>query len=258
MSAALIGWNNYVKTGTVTASEAAANFPVTNLQGDQGAAASAWQTNDTGPATLTITPALTQRTWRALGLFRTNLTSAASLVFSLFNNPSTLVATATLPGPVNGTGQVVWVLGADTVADYATVAITDAGNPQGYLNVPLAFAGPAWNPLTGFSFATALGRDGTTDEAQSRGGQEYPVFRWQRRRWDYDMQGVRASELWLQLDAMLRTARTGANIFTVPDTTSANLASEALFGRIASLADVTFPFGTADRRAAKLRHTERL
>ena len=200
MSNAALGYTNYVKTGTVAASNAASLFPVTNIQGNSGAAADGWQTTVTSGIILTITPPLTQVSWHALGLFRTNLTSAATVTFALYTNPSTLMWTANTFGPVGGSGQVVAWTGGIT-ADYALIAINDPGNPDGHINVPLAFGGPAWVPLSPLSLSTVYGRDKTTDEVVSRGGQEYPVLRYQRRRWNLNTQGVRtASELWPQLE----------------------------------------------------------
>jgi hypothetical protein len=261
MSNTALAWTNYVKTGVVTANNAAANFPVTNLQTDSGAPAEGWQTNAGAltNATLTITPATGAQTWRALGLFRTNLTAGATLIFSLKNNPSTVVYTTTVAGPVGATGQVVVVVPSNTVADYATIQITDTANPDNHINIPLAFGGPVWLPTSPAALDTAYGRDSQVDTPVSRSGQEYPVLRWQRRRWDISWVGIRAStELWPQLDTMNRLAMAGGNVLLVPDITSANLRYEALFGRLAQLADVTFPLGTSDRRAWKGRLTERL
>jgi hypothetical protein len=258
MNNALIGYTNFVKSGTVTSNNAATNFPVTNLQGDSGAAADGWQTTILTGILLTITPALTRQTFRLLGLFRSNLTSAAVLVFSVYTNPSTLVWTVQVGGPVNGSRQVVVDTGG-VVGDYATVSISDAGNPDGFVNVPLAFAGPAWSPLSTLSLNTSYGRDVTTDEMVSHGGQEYPVYRFQRRRWDLDMQGVRtSSELWPSLDALMRVAAPGANILVVPDNGSVDMSTEATFGRLKQTADVRYPLGTADRRSWAGQLTERV
>lgn len=262
MSNSAFVYNNYVKTATLAASSAAANFPVTNLQtSDQGAASEAWQTGGgvlTG-VVLTITPAVTAQTWRVVSLHRTNLTSAATGTFRLFNNPSTLVASINWTGPVGGTGQVVGVFSQDFTADYCNVTVTsDSGNPDNHINVPLACAGPAWFPATGFSFNESFDRASLLDETRARGGGEYPVFRYQQRLWNLELQGVRSSEVWAQLDAMQRTARLGGNILAIPDVTSANLQYEAMFGRITNTQPVSFPYGAADRRAWRGTISERL
>jgi hypothetical protein len=259
MSNTALAWTNYVKTGVVTSNNAAANFPVTNIQTDSGAPAEGWQTTIRTAIVLTITPAAGAQTWRALGLFRTNLTAGASLTFALKNNPSTVVYTTTVSGPVGATGQVVVIVPSNIVADYATITISDASNPEGHVNVPLAFAGPVWITASPLALDTAYGRDSRRDTPTTLGGQKSPNLRWQARRWDVSSVGIRTStELWQQLDAMNRLTMAGGNMLLIPDITSVNLGYEALFGILDQLADVTFPLGTADRRAWKGRLTERL
>jgi hypothetical protein len=258
MSNALLGYINHVTTGTVTSNNAASGMPVTNLQTDSGAAADGWQTTTRTGILLTITPPLTQQTFRIIGLFRSNLTSAAAIVFTVYNNPATVVYSGSTAGPANGSGQVL----ADTggvVGDYATVSLNDSGNPDGFINVALAYAGPVWSPLSALSLNTSYGRDVTTDELVSHGGQEYPVYRYQRRRWDLDMQGVRTStELWPSLDAMMRAAAFGTNLLVVPDTNSPDWRTEATFGRLKQTADIKYPLGTSDRRSWSGQLTERI
>jgi hypothetical protein len=258
MSNTLIGYTNFVKTGAVSANNAATNFPVTNLQNDSGAAADGWQTTTRTGIVLTVTPTLTRQTFRLLGLFRTNLTSAAVVYFNVYTSPSSLVWAGSSFGPVNGSGQVIIDTGG-VVGDYATFGINDAGNPSGFLNIALAFAGPAWSPLSALSLATSFGRDVAVDEMISKGGQEYPLYRYQRRRWDLDMQGVRsATELWPSLDAMMRTAALGGNILVVPDITSGQMQNEATFGRLKQTSDIKYPLGTSDRRSWAGQLTERI
>jgi hypothetical protein len=258
MSNALVGYTNYVKTGRVVANNAATLFPVTNLQNDSGAPADGWQTTIKAGIALTITPSAAQQVFRLIGLFRTNITSAANLTFQVFRNPSTVVWTTSVLGPVNGSQQVVVDVGG-VVGDYAMVFIADPGNPQPFVNVPLAFAGPVWSPLSALSYNTAYGRDVTTVELTSYGGQEYPLYRYQRRRWDLDMQGVRSSsELWQYLDALMRIAATGGNILVVPDTANGLMPSEATFGRVKQTADVKYPYGSSDRRSWTGQITERI
>lgn len=258
MSVVLIGYTNYVLSGSVTSNNAATNFPVSNLKNNSGAPADGWQTTIRTGIVLTVTPAQTHQTFRLLGLFRTNLTSAASVVCAVYTNPSTLVWTQTLGGPVNGSAQVI-ANTSGVVGDYATFTINDAGNPSGFINVPLASAGSAWAPLSNLSLATSYGRDVTADEMISLGGQEYPVMRYHRRRWVIDMQNVRStSEVWQSLDALMRAAAPGGNLLVVPDTGSATMQNEVTFGRLKQTADIKYPLGTSDRRSWTGVITERI
>lgn len=262
-STAILGWNNYVKTATITAGSAATSMPATNVAGDQGSPSAGWQTvsgvvTAAGGAVLTITPPTTGQAFRVLGVFGTNLTAAATVTFKLFTNPSTLVTSVALAGPVSGYGQVVCILSADTVADYATISFDDSTNPESFINVPLVFTGPAWFPLGSTGFNSTVGRDESVAEVITRGGQEYPTLLWQRRRWNITLDSLRQSETWLDADPLFRQAKQGSNVFFAPNPASAYLQQEAIFGRLKGTSDISFPYQAADRRQWQASITERL
>jgi hypothetical protein len=261
MGNTVLGVINLVKTGALTAGSSAVNMPVTNLQIDTGAASTAWQTvagvvTNAAGANFRITPP--RQLWRLFGLFRTNLQRSATVTFSLYLNPSTLVWSGAATGPLPGYGQCIVTAPQDTLADYCVVSIDDPGNPDGFINVPLAFAGPAWFPEIGQTWNSAVGRDSQVDEMISRGGQEYPTYRYQQRRWEVDFDALRDSEVWSSAQELDRVSRYGGNILFAPDYASANLSAEAVFGRVTSTADVSYIAGYADRRAWKFRCKERL
>jgi len=222
----------------------------------------AWQTiagdlTSADGATLTITP-LTARTWRLFGLFRTNLTTSAVVTVTLYDNPSTLVFTDTMSTMVAGYGQVVLDAGQDYTADYCVIEIDDATNPDTFINVPLAYAGPGWLPGTGLAWQTTFGRDSQVDEVRSKGGQEYPTHWWSRRRWDIFLAGVNASEVWTEAMELDRISRFGRNVLFVPDVTSATLAYEMLLGRLEVVSDVSYVDGIVDYFTWRFRVRERL
>lgn len=257
MGVSAFGWINAMKTATLAASSAEAALPVTNLANDHGAASLGWQTL-AGALTsvlLTITPAA-RTTFRLFGLFRTNLTAAATVTVRAYTTPGpTLVGTfaATVAN-----GQAVAIAGADTPADIVTFTISDAANPENHLNVPLAFAGPGWFPATAMSYASTMGRDDITDSVVTRGGQTYLSLRATSRRWEIALDGVRSSEMFAEADVLDRVSRVGGNVLVCPDTTSANMASEATFGILKATGDFAYNLGSADRRAWRARLTERL
>jgi hypothetical protein len=147
---------------------------------------------------------------------------------------------------------------SDFVGDTLIFSINDAANPDGFINVPLAFAGPAWLPASGASWQSTVGRDDSVNETTSRGGQEYPVLLWQRRRWNLALDGIRGTELWADVGEIDRVSRLGGNLLFVPDQASASLQQEAIFGRLAATADVSFPYQAGDRRAWRATLTERI
>jgi hypothetical protein len=202
---------------------------------------------------LTITPAV-RTTFRSVGVFRTNLTSAAVMTVKGFTNPGLVQVWSDVITAANG--QAVDIMAADIAADVVTVQLDDAGNPDGFLNVPLCYAGPAWIPLTSMVFASTLGRDSLADNVQTRGGQTYVNLRASVRRWEIAMDGVRVNEFYPQLDVLDKASRSGANVLVVPDTTSANAKLDALYGVLIATADAGF--FAPDRRSWRARLTERL
>lgn len=259
---ALFAWVNNVTTATLAAGSAEAALPVTQLQNDIGAAATAWQTlsgvvTAAGGAWVTITPA-SRQTWRAFIAARTNLTAAGTMTVTLYDSPSTVVWTGTSGSPVPGYGQMVLIADQDHAADYCRIEFNDAANPDDFLNIPLIFAGPAWIPTIGMSWNSAIGRDSQIDETRSRGGQEFPIARWQQRRWEIELPQFEDAELWDDAQELDRVSRYGGNVLAVPNIGSATIGNEAVYGRVESAGDVTFVTGVAGLHGWRFRIRERL
>ena len=259
----LIAWQNYAKQATITATSAATNLPAVNVAGDSGSASQAWQTvsgvlTAAAGAVIQIAPMVAARSWDVIGLFRTNLTTAASVTFTLYNNPSTQVWTQTLTGPLAGYGQIIALPPAGTVADYVQIGINDPTCPDGFVNVPMIFAGAAWRPLGSIGYASTMGRDATTTETTSRGGQEFPALYYQRKRWSVSLDALRTAETWANADRLNLYASTGSNVLFVPDVTDAYVQQEAIFGRVKPTADLSYPYQGADRRKWVFTISERL
>jgi hypothetical protein len=259
---ACIGWNNLALSATITAGSAA--LPAQNVRGPHGSPSTAWQTaagvvTSGAGATLTVTPTTGAQIWRVMGVFGSNLTASATVTFELWNTTGpTLVWSSALGGPVSGYRQVVAIPSADKVADYLKISIDDASNTDGFINIPLVFCGPSWSPQRNISYSSAPGREEQTLETISRGGQEYPVPLWQRRRWSVEFDSLANSEVWTTLDPLLMTSRSGINVFFCPDSASSYLQQEAVFGRLKTFSDITYPYQAADRRRCQVQITERL
>lgn len=269
--ATALSWMNAINTAVLTAGSQAAGLDVNRLQNDRGSPATAWQTltGNVTPADgawLLITSAVATAAWRAFGVFRTNLTPGALIRIRVGNalSGSQIVApyaydTGTIvAGVTKGFGQSVVVASADAIGRYCQIDLTDTANPDGFLNIPLAFAGPVYLPSAGITFESTHGRDDATDEVVSQGGQEYPTMRWQRRRWAIAFDGIKRSEIWTSVADLDRTARLGGNVLFVPDTTSPYLKQEAIFGRLKATADISYPARNADIRAWRALITERI
>ena len=201
--------------------------------------------------------------YRRISVFAKQLTNGQ--LKALSGTGSTLDATAATydsgtvsAGIVAGIGQSVIVAPADASGRYARVDINDPANPDGFINVPLAFAGPVWVPNVGADWQSAIGRDARIDEVQSIGGQEWPVMRWARRRHVVQLAAVTSSEVWASYMALDLTARMGGNVAYIPDTASADIAREAIFGRMQPLSDLGYTDRSVNLRSVRMSITERL
>jgi len=263
MGASAFGWLNYVtQSGAViTAGNQLATMQASNIAGQSGAPSAGWQTQNgtvtnAAGANLLITAAVPAQVWGGVGVFRTNLTPQSTVTFSLLSSGVSVWSQA-VAGPVAGYQQAI-AFPPNVTADALSIGFDDPTNPSGFINVPLVYGGAIWNPATNPAWSSTFGRDDGTDIVVSRGGQETLTLRWQRRRWNIDLEGVRASEEFVDVDAIRMNCRDGRNALFVPDVASANLPMEAIFGRLVDTADISWPFAMADRRAWKATAFERI
>jgi hypothetical protein len=261
MTTLLLGWINRAKTGTLTASAAASGLGADQVANDQGATSAAWRTPaGTTTAHLQI-DAGGAVAWRLLSIHRTNLTPAATLRWRLSGDAgfsTALYDSGTLSAQVAaGYGQAVHVLTAEVTARYLRLDIADATNPQGFLSVPLLFAGPAWQPAIQWSADSAEGAVTDLSVPVTRGGQEWPELRWRKRRRGVVMPWVAREDRWPQLGEFERAAASGGNILLVPSP-AGDLAREPIFGP-AAIEGVGYAGEAAYRfRTTRFSVTERL
>src|SRR3954464_10974674 len=86
-----VGYINYFKTGTITATSSLSGLGATNLASDQCAPSTGWQTGAgvvtaSSGAVLRVTSATTGSVWRAFALVNTNLTGFATITATLWRN----------------------------------------------------------------------------------------------------------------------------------------------------------------------------
>lgn len=263
-SKTILAWNNYFKTGSISANSNAPAMNADNLAGDLCAPAMGWQTNvgvvSGASALLRVDAPTAGSTWRVFGLFQTNLTSSATMIFTLWLSagPTSVWSSGTVFGPQPGYGQVIVVAPSDQTADFLQIEFSDTTNPDAFLNIGGAFAGPAWFPESGISWGSTTGRDEAVTRSVTRGGQEYGDMQWQKRTWAIGFEGVRNAEMWTQLDSLRRHARTTQNVLFIPDHTSSYLQNEATYGILTDVSAVGFPARSADRRSWQATISERL
>lgn len=270
MGVTAIGYENYVQDAVIAANsvdDTAVGLDPDQVANDQGSPQYAWQTAAGGltlatGALITITPNTPAQTWRAVGLFRSNLTPAASVNIALWNDNNgspTAVYSTTVAGPASSYQQVVHILPSDTTADFLQIYVEDAGNPDNHINVPLVYGGPLWIPEYGRTFRSTFGRIDRTDQQQTLGGQEFPAHRWAKRTITLDFDSTSAStELWQDAMEIDRIARLGGNILAIPNIESTNVTYEAVFGQMRTSDQKTYGLRTVARIAWNATVTERI
>jgi hypothetical protein len=165
-----------------------------------------------------------------------------------------LIAANVQPGYL----QTVLVPPATPVGTLCQLDISDPSNPDGFLNVPLAYAGQAWTSARNITSSSAPGATAEVDEVVTRGGQEWPSMRFARRHWQVSHQSILAGEVWSQLGEMLRVAQRGGNVLFVPDPDSAEINREAVLGRLTSQSDRTNTTPAGELRGWSGKIAERL
>jgi hypothetical protein len=267
MGNSAFGWINRVTSAALSVASAAANMGAGNLQDDQCSPDSAWQTpsGTVTAAWLVIDSGSTGSTWRAFGLFRTNLTAAATVRWKVGNMLTTgRVASASYDSGTVNAGvaprylQSLVIAAAEQTGRYCEVQIDDSGNPDNFINIPGVYAGPLFVPAVSIGQASTFGRTDLTDEVVTRGGQEFPINRSISRVQSVALAAVTEAETWNSVMELDAASRAGGNVLFVPNMTSATLAKEALFGRLKNTSSVSYVTLAGDQRSWSTTVTERL
>ena len=233
---ALFGWDNAVEAAAtvLAASSEVAGYEAGLLRVPIGNSATAWQTQPgVTDASLTVTPASVVA-WRALCLARTNLTTGATIrvrvgsVANLASAPdydSGILAA----GVAVGIGQALHVLPAAVSAVAMRVDLADPTNPDGCLNIPLAYAGPG----TETSLSPRSRREPQIRDADTttRGGVVLAQPLSRARSWQIEL-GMVADATSDWLDALEAAAGARKNVLFVPRLGTARAAAESVLGQM--------------------------
>lgn len=196
-----------------------------------------------------------------LGLYSSRLSAAQAQ--ALATSGSTLAGAlaydsgAVPAGVVAGFGQSVLAAAAEVSGRVAVLDLNDAANPDGFLSVPLVYAGPALQPLRNYDYSSGHGYTDQTTAKTSRAGGVTKRNDWVKRVFDLSLSGIRAAEV-PQIMALDRFGRQGGNVLLVPDPASAFRNQEALYGEFQPAGNLGYPFQTAEARSYRATITERL
>ena len=258
MSNCLFGWPNGFVYGAITVSSAEAALPGSNLSNDQGSADQAWQTvGIAGRVTLTLPAA---GPIRVVSVHRTNLTAAAQLHCAILDALGGVVwDSGTLtPQIVPGYAQAILMLPPGISGQVVQLDISDPANPDGFLNVALAFAGPAWQPSLNFDENSGTGRSNQLTETITRSGGSITRDDWIKRVFDLSLSGVISADVWPQLMALDLWCRRGNNMLFIPDPDAVEIGQQPIFGQLLPITNITYPLKAVDARGYRATISERL
>ena len=182
---------------------------------------------------------------------------------ALANNGATVTGAAafdsgTVPaGVAAGFGQSLVIAAIEAAGRVAQLDVSDPGNPDGFLNIPLAYAGPVLQPLRNYDYSSAEGQTEQSTKKVSRSGGVTKRTDWIKRVFELSLSGIRAVEK-PQFLALDRFGRQGGNVLLVPDPASATRAQEAIFGEFEPQGNIGYPLQTPEARSYRATVTERL
>lgn len=189
-------------------------------------------------------------TTRIQAISATGVTTVASAL---------LYDSGTVTGAVKaGYAQAVFSAPAAISARYVVFNLSDIGNPDNFLRVAQAYAGPLLTPEVNMSFQSTFGRAAQVPTVVTRGGQEYAEFRFAQRGWQLMFTQLREAEVWSLTQELQRHGELGNNILFIPDPNSIYLQYEAVLGKMTQVSQLTWPSTVLDRRAWQVSITERL
>jgi|GEM_PF-3482793 hypothetical protein len=262
MSNAIFGFDNWGRTGAISASASAAGLGPEQMQNPHGATSSSWQTPSGTTTAHVVVDAATAVDWGAFGLFNNNLTPSATVRWRV-GSDATFATSSYDSGTLSGTvaagyRQSLHIPTTQQTARYMRVDISDAGNPEGRLRVAQLFAGRVVRPVRNIGFESAFAREAEAPAVVTRGGQQFPTFRYARRSWRVALSSLDASDVWTLTQALQIAGQDGSNVLFVPFPAGANVAREAVFGIVSGASGVGWPSKSPALRAWAATITERL
>lgn len=160
-------------------------------------------------------------------------------------------------GVAAGFGQSLVTAAAEVSGRVAQLDIADPGNPDGFLSVPLAYAGPVLQPLRNYDYGSGQGRTAQVTKKLSRAGGVSARPDWTKRVFDMSLSGIRAFEM-PQFALLDLFARSGGNVLVVPDPASATRTVETVYGECEPGSNFGYAAASAEARNWRALFTERV
>jgi hypothetical protein len=180
-------------------------------------------------------------------------------LLALTTSGSTLTAAAYDSGVVGagvaaGVGQALHILPVGISGEAALVEISDPANPDGFLNIPLAYVGAAIS--VSISSAAEVDRDVRRADVTTRGGSVFVDALSAARMWRFELP-TPLDTLTPAIERLISAGAAGRNILFVPREAHARAATEAVFGLL-SPGPLSFATPSGSRRKWTATIMERL
>lgn len=231
MANLVIGYQDRVPGGTVTASTQVGTLPAINMQHP---ALSPQKWRSTGNTASILLDMGATYSIGATALLGTNLTAAATWRIRL-------AATSALTSPTFDTGAVQVSAGVDPA--YGAAIRIFGSSPSGrwlgidltdtslaFLEVGRWWAGTAWQPARNYEFGIKRAWRDTTRQTLTEAGQAWVDRGVTARSWSLTLPAIQGTERDTHLETMGRVVGLREDVLVVLDPSSSNLGRDSLFG----------------------------
>lgn len=265
------GAPNRADEATLAAGSAQPTLPVANLKDRQ--IVKPWRTTTTAPASTWVTANFgTPQTIGVAALIRHNFSQGSTWRVRLGYDPTFathsydsgwldvwphLEEFGALPWGVFQWGGLVprevaaqitlsayHLLPQPIVAQHLRIDISDAGNPDGFLQAGRLLAGPAYKPSRDMLYGWSIGFEDPSTVSKSRGGQTWIDVQERFRVLRFTLSNLNESEAFGNIfDYLFRRKGVAGDVLVIPRTDRPNqFHNQAIYGRLRTLEPITNPY----------------
>lgn len=234
--AALLGHSNQIDNATLAGGSWQNDYPITNLQ-NKRLRRVARSTSTSATIVITL-PAATDI--GVVALCTHNLTDAATVRVQggTFDSGADTVYPAQ---PFSRQDYACLVQPEESAAEW-TITVSDAGNPDGYVQFGRIFIGPTFAPSTCFDWGYSDGLISASQVQEAIGGPEFMFDLSVRRSWQGNFSWLTDSEA-AEFRRVMRSSDTINEVYWMPRAEITTGQGEFWFlGRFAELSPISYPY----------------
>lgn len=230
----LIAWTNLADTASLTAGSEIATLPGTNTQNAH--LSRRWHTAAAVKNSYLIWDLGSSQSCACLGVFGTNLTSAATIRIRSSDLSSTVTANLELDtgtvsaGVVAGYGAIYKTF-ASTQSRYWRIDVEDT-TVASNLQIGRVFLGPYWQPTYGHSYGWGVATLDPSRKVKSYGGQTHLDVRPQFRQLRFSLDWNNEAQMFANAFALARANGVVKDILVIPDPSGSYVSQQAVWGLV--------------------------